>query len=175
MQIFHIIVKRHYLTQTHENPNQTYSRLILKECGMTGRCAAVDSSHIHEVAFSPVHLQPLSPELKGVHHRPAYPLSRKCMNKKQKSWFPNKEFKTLAKKKVSGAETHTHKDTELTLLSNVTASVSHLFTVFKHMTINLSINQRGGAAHDTVTSVPLATKGWTEQILCRKYTGKLRI
>lgn len=111
-------------THTHKNPNQPFSRFFYKEHGTAGRCAAVNSSHTHEVVFPPIHQHSLSPELKGVSQTPASPLTRKCMNTKQKSCFPNKEFETLPRNKYQ-MEKHTHENTKLILLSNMTASVSH--------------------------------------------------
>lgn len=66
----------------------------------------VNSNHIHEVPFSPIHQHSLLPEVKGVSHRSAFPLTRQWMNTKWKRCFLNKEFKTPPRNKHQMGETH---------------------------------------------------------------------
>ena len=104
---------------------------------MTRRSAAdlmdtINSSHIHEVAFSPIHQHSLLPELKGVSHSVASPLTGQCMNMTQKRWFLNKELKTLTKTKHQMEKT-THENDEVILfyLIQQHQHFTRGFTVFK--------------------------------------------
>lgn len=96
---------------------------------MTGRCAAVNSSHIHKAAFCPVHQHSFAtrikrclPQTSNSPHQEMHQHETEKLLPKQRAWNP-------PQKPISGGEMHTQEHWVDTLIYYDSINMSDLHSV----------------------------------------------